>query len=117
MRDLRRALQVLARKIPGPLRRFVKRFFVPEIMLRYLYPDDGRVQHLQGAMHAGFAKVSAQKLEEIKFDLALGDLADAAWSLAYWYRLNGDYERALDHLLIRRLADPTRPVGQAAYRC
>ena len=106
MRDFRRDfIQVLARKAPGPLYRLVKRFFVPEFVLRDLNRD-GEVRQLQRAMQAGFGKVWAEKLEELKSTLASADLADAAWSLACWYRLNGDYERALDHLLMRRLADP-----------
>lgn len=105
MRNLRRSIKVLARKTPGPLRRFVKRFFVPQFVLRDLYRDP-RVPKLRRAMLAGFGQASAERLEELKFNLSSADLADAAWALAYRYRLNGDYERALDQLLIRRLTNP-----------
>ncbi len=57
-------------------------------------------------MRAGFGKSAAEKLEELKSHLTGADLADACWALANWYRSNGDYRRALDHLLIGRMADP-----------
>ena len=78
---------------------------MPTSFISWLYRD-GRVQQLQRAMQAGFGKVSAEKLEELKFSLSAADLSDATWALAYWYRLNDDYQRALDQLLLRRMADP-----------
>ena len=77
---------------------------------------EGPVQRLEGAMQAGFGRAAAEQLEQLKFTLSSADLADAAWAIAYWNRLNDDYRRALDHLLIRRLADPHVLWGPAAYR-
>ena len=88
---------------PASLPQFVKRFFTP-VRLGYVY-QEGPVQRLQRAMQAG-RQGRCQQLEQLKFNLPSSDLADAAWAIAYWNRLNGDYRRALDHLLIRRLADP-----------
>ncbi len=42
----------------------------------------------------------------MKSTLAPGDLAEVAWSLAYWYHVQGDYRGALDQLLLRRTATP-----------
>ena len=105
MRDFRQFLRGLGRRVPRPFRSYVKRFFTPRFVLGYVY-QEGPVQRLQGAMQAGFGKAAAEQLEQLKFNLPSADLADAAWAIAYWNRLNGDYRRALDHLLIRRLADP-----------
>lgn len=84
----------------------MKRVFVPPSFLSWLYRDD-RVSQYQRAMHAGFGKVSAKELEALKSSLYPGDLSEATWSLAYWYRLNGEYQRALDQLLIRRITKPS----------
>ena len=105
MRDFRQFLRDLGRRIPRPFRNYVKRCFTPRFVLGYVY-QEGPVQRLQCAMQAGFGKAAAEQLEQLKFTLSSTDLADAAWAIAYWNRLNGDYRRALDQLLIRRLADP-----------
>jgi glycosyltransferase involved in cell wall biosynthesis len=75
-------------------------------VLRYLYPPPALTEPFWRAMQAGFGNASAKRLEELKPGLQADEMAHAAWALSYWDRVNGDYERALDHLLMRRLVYP-----------
>ena len=105
---IRKSLQIAARRTPGPLRRFFKRYFVPGLALRYLYPFESQVPRLEEAIWAGFGKAAAEKLETIKVDprQPVGEVAGAAYALARWYATEGDFTRALENLTLRRLIFP-----------
>jgi hypothetical protein len=61
-------------------------------------------KRLEKCIFAGFGKVSRKP--------ALA--ADAAWGLVLWHGSVGDYSKVLDHLTMRRLADP-RSSGQLLH--
>ena len=64
----------------------------------------------------GFTKAAAANLESFKVSHDLDEVADAAWGLAQWNFVTGDYSRALDNLTMRRLAQPRagrRPAHRA----
>ena len=105
---IRKSLQIAARRTPGPLRRFFKRYFVPGLALRYLYPFESQVPRLEEAIWAGFGKAAAENLEAIKVDprQPVGEVAGAAYALARWYATEGDFARALENLTLRRLIFP-----------
>ena len=93
---------------PAPLRRFVKRYFVPGFVLRYLYPVETKIEQLEQAVRGGFAKPATDALEAIKVDprQPTGEVAGAAWVLARQYATEGDLKRALENLTLRRLIWP-----------
>jgi hypothetical protein len=55
-------------------------------------------------MWAGFGVAAAKKLELLKVHLTKTEIRHAARALAAWYASVGEYDRALDHLKMRRLA-------------
>lgn len=137
MRDLRHSIKLLAARTPAPLRRFVKRFFVPEAYIHWLYAEQAKraaqkkpapdrtaqkipqatpatspspAKRLEKGINAGFGKATAELLERYKVNRNPALVADAAWGLALWHSSVGEYGKALDHLTIRRLAEPrSRP--------
>lgn len=108
---LGRLIGIIAARTPSPLRHVMKR----NATLRQLYPQpkivaksDSKSQAslmLRG-LTAGFAEATAANLEPFKLSGDLAEVADAAWGLAQWHVSTGDYGAALDHLTMRRLAQP-----------
>jgi hypothetical protein len=63
-------------------------------------------RRLEKCIFAGFRRATADRLERYKVSRDSQLVADAAWGLALWHGSVGDYSKALDHLTLRRLADP-----------
>jgi len=63
-----------------------------------------QARQLHKAMISGFGSAAAEKLELLKVNRRSDRVGDAAWALALWYGSIADYRRALDHLIMRRLA-------------
>ena len=114
-------MKVMARETPGPLRRFVKRWFVPASAVNWLYPDlqlgTPQAKALEDKLWGGFSRYALDDLEALKrsWDATPREVGYAAWALARWYMAEHNIERAYDNLVLRRLADPSRALetGQA----
>lgn len=69
-------------------------------------PPPSPAKRLERAIFAGFGTAVADHLEHHKISRNPTLAADAAWGLALWHGGVGDYGKALDHLIMRRLVDP-----------
>jgi glycosyltransferase involved in cell wall biosynthesis len=114
MPNHRLSLQILAGKMPGPIRRAVKRFLTPAWFIDWLYPNlhlrTPRAKALEDKLWGGFSRYAVGELEALKQSPQTdsGEAAYAAWALAHWYAAERDFERTYDNLKARRRADPSK---------
>ncbi len=103
--ELRKGVQHLGGRIlnwlSGPLGRLKGR---PSTVGGKRHRGRNEAQQLHEVMISGFGKAAAKRLELLKVNRRSQRVGDAAWALAIWYSSIGDHERALDHLVMRRLA-------------
>jgi glycosyltransferase involved in cell wall biosynthesis len=107
--NFRRSFQVLARKTPEALRRFVKSIFLPGSFIRWLYPGpETRVPPLEDRLWDGLSDYAVGELEALKasWSATPREAASAAWSLACWFAAERNYTRARDNAVFTRIADP-----------
>jgi len=108
--NVRRSLQVLARKTPGPLRRSVKYLFLPGVFIRWLYAGSNqRALPMEDRLWGGFSLYAVKELEALKvgWRTSRPSVARAAWALACWYAAERDYAAAFKNVVLMRLADPS----------
>jgi hypothetical protein len=111
-----RFIEVRFGAIPEPIRRIAKKF-APAWFRRKLRPANPkrikrkrrlvtprRAQLLQRAMLAGFGRASSAELEESEVSRDPIFAAKTALALARWYHTINDFDRAVRHLTLRRLA-------------
>jgi glycosyltransferase involved in cell wall biosynthesis len=118
--NVRRLAKILARATPGPLRRFVKRAFALEALLRWMNTPQATRQEtrqLCRAMISGFGAATAERLSAIALDRRRPpeEVAEAARALARWHRSKGEHERALHYLIMWRSAVPKARFEKAQF--
>ena len=116
----RAALRALFRATPRPLRHFLRDRLLPEPLAARIRgavavdpppPDDRRAHELEAKLWGGFSEQALADLEALKLHPATGaaDVSYAAWALARWHFLRGDFARARDDIALMRLADRSHP--------
>src|SRR5262245_38211641 len=108
MPNPRLSIQILAEKTPAPIRRVVKRFFLPVSLINWLYPSLQLralvANALEDKLWGGFSRYAVADLEALKQTKQADskEVGYAAWALARWYASERDFERAYGNLALRR---------------
>ena len=107
--NVRRSIQILATKTPVPLRRFMKRTFVPGSFLSWLYPD-GVAKALEKKLWGGFSRYALKDLETLKRSRCASqkEVSYAAWALARWHSGEREYVRAYENVVLMQIADRSK---------